>query len=276
MYVAAQIACVFLSIGGGLYALWLLGDCYLAARSRTTRNKPADRAERMSVSTRVNWLLQFSLAGIFVVVAGMVVTSMASRHLTQGIPFEAGSLCSAQVPGMSALPPGRLFFDHTRPGRPLVGADLADLPITDADIQAMMIRYGTDIEFLNLTGTEISDETIQLLKQLPRLTGLTLTRTRISETGFKHMANLGSLECLTLTRTRIADDSLGHLSGLSNLKELRMQYTSVTDAGLEPLGQLQQLQFIACHGAQVTDRGIQQLASKLPRLAKSLSENEEE
>jgi hypothetical protein len=55
-----------------------------------------------------------------------------------------------------------------------------------------------------------------------------------------------------------------------------MQYTSVTDAGLEPLGQLQQLQFIACHGAQVTDRGIQQLASKLPRLAKSLSENEEE
>ena len=134
MYVAAQIACVFLSIGGGLYALWLLGDCYLAARSRTTRNKPADRAERMSVSTRVNWLLQFSLAGIFVVVAGMVVTSMASRHLTQGIPFEAGSLCSAQVPGMSALPPGRLFFDHTRPGRPLVGADLADLPITDADV----------------------------------------------------------------------------------------------------------------------------------------------
>lgn len=168
----------------------------------------------------------------------------------------------------------RLEYDNARPERPIIGAELCDLPITDDDIRAL-VRDGAEIEYLNLNGTEISDETIPQLKQLNRLTHLNLAHTQITDAGLQQLADSGNLEYLSLTGTRINDDSLRYLRGLTNLKRLDLMHTSITDAGLKSLEELRKLRLIGFSGTRITDRGIRQLASKLPGLAETLREDDE-
>jgi len=274
MDLLGQIASVFLCLVGGIYSIWLLVDCY---RRFHAGDGNANRCSvGMRQSARINWLLQLFGAVAFVVIAGAMVTSTARQHLPllrQGGASEKDAGCSVEVPGMQLLPSGRVEYDHHRPGRPIIGADLCDLPITDADIQALL-RCGEDIEFLNLTATRITDETIAHLKRIPRLTNLTLARTQISDAGFEQLADLKNLESLSLCGTSITDNSLVHLGKLTNLQRLLLQRTSITDAGLESLETLQQLECLGFTDTQITDHGIRQLASKLPRLAETLSDDE--
>lgn len=273
MDLLGQIACVFLCLVGGVYATWLLVDCYRRFHA------DGDNANRCSArkrrSARINWLLQLVGAVTFVVIASAMVTSTVRQHLPllrQDGASEKDAVCSVQVPGMRPLPPHRLEYDHHQPERPIIGADLCNLPITDADIQAL-VNCAKDIEYLNLAGTQITDEAILYLKRLPRLTYLALDRTSVSDAGLEQLADLEDLESLTLCGTSVNDAGLAHFSGLTNLQTLLLHQTSITDAGLDSLETLKRLEYLGFANTRITDHGIRQLASKLPRLAEGLSDD---
>jgi hypothetical protein len=80
-------------------------------------------------------------------------------------------------------------------------------------------RFGR-VTFVDLGGTEISDDGLKHLSRLQSLNSLSLNFTGVSDDGLKHVSSLPNLELLQLNETAISNEGLEHLSSLTNLKWL--------------------------------------------------------
>ncbi len=205
-----SIAVIFLCIVGGAYSVFLLGDCYYV-RWKASRQKSSPR------SLRVDWWCQAISAATFLTVAGVLLVMIwpESRPGAGAHDSHEDPVPHTLIPGFVSVPRTHIFRHKDRPGRPICGANLAHDPVTDVDIRALL-KEGTEIEFLVLTGTNITDESLAYLRQMPRLKELGLAKTQISDSGCEELAQLASLEFLDLARTGITDDGLEHLSELDD------------------------------------------------------------
>jgi predicted negative regulator of RcsB-dependent stress response len=79
--------------------------------------------------------------------------------------------------------------------------------------------------------SQVTDDDVAHLAQLPRLKHLNLTDTQVTDAGLKHLAGLKDLSGLTLDNTQVTDAGLVHLAGLKGLRHLNVYRTLVTDAG---------------------------------------------
>jgi hypothetical protein len=238
-------ASVFICIVGGLYAFQLLVDCCRQLRRGESRDKPAGRA----VSARIEWLCQLFIAATFLIVTGAVLIAAAQQSLPAPASLRASEsgtepTRSVQIPGMRiALPASRLTYDTSLPGSPLIGADLSNLPITDADVRALA-HHAPQLEFLILAETNITDEGLASVAELHSLEVLNLAATRIADSGLVHVAQLKSLEILSMAGTRITSDGLGHLGRMTRLQMTYLPKTAVTEDALESLKQLPRLKHV--------------------------------
>jgi hypothetical protein len=85
--------------------------------------------------------------------------------------------------------------------------DTAVLQMANEDVTDRTLEYlkdMTQLHLLDVSGTQITDEGLRILAQLPRLRELRLARTKISDEGFKeYMATKDSLLKLDLTGTAV-------------------------------------------------------------------------
>ena len=254
--------CVFICLIGGVYSAWLLWDSWRQFRSPGGSGKTAADLKRVTVSTQVNRVCQTVVAGCFLVVACSVLIAIGKRDLPQlaNVRTNGGTegLC-VRVPGVRALPPRRLLYSNEYPECPIFVADLSDLPITDADIRAL-IPHASQLDCLVLINTKITDESLRHITRMPRVTALNLTDTRITNTGLNQLAQTQTLEVLLLVRTLVTDKELEYLGELKNLKELGLDGTCVTDDGLEYITQMHNLEKLSLGGTQITDIGLRQLS----------------
>ncbi len=101
------------------------------------------------------------------------------------------------------------------------------------------------IVYLNLRGTETTDDLLANVAGLTSLIRLHLEKTKITDKGLAHLKGLVNLEYLNLYGDEITDAGLAHLEGLKKLKSLYVWQTKVTDAGVAKLKKaLPQLQII--------------------------------
>lgn len=110
---------------------------------------------------------------------------------------------------------------------------------------------------------ELSDSADPPLLDIGSLTNieyLLLKRTGVSDAGAKHLKGLTSLRELSLNGTQITDGGLESLTGSKGLEELFLNDTQVTSAGLELLKRLTKLRVLSVINTQVTDAGIQHLS----------------
>ncbi len=129
----------------------------------------------------------------------------------------------------------------------------------------------------------ITDEGLEAVTRLPRLTGLWLIDTGIGDAGLERLAACRGLRELDLRGTKVTDAGLGRLSDLprlaaislsgetigdpgmralvahSTLRALYLERTSVTDAGLAGLAGLPELTSLVLAGAPITDEGAEQI-----------------
>ena len=263
-----MFAIAFFCIVGGVYSLFLLGDCYVQWKARSGGGEgrsPAHRDKRYPRSWPKDWWCQAISGVTFLVVVAMLLpkTWEDSRQLVDGYGgHEAPFL---QVPGMLAVPRANIARDRDRPRQPICGANLAGFPVTDADIHALL-KEGAEIEYLILNGTDITDEGLAYLRQLPRLKELGLGRTQITDSGCEELAQIGSLEELALFSTGITDEGLKHLSKLTNLRSLDLRNTATMDSSLKSLERLNRLEQLLVSETNVTDQGVRDLKERLPRL----------
>lgn len=109
-------------------------------------------------------------------------------------------------------------------------------PLTAGQLAALL-SLKEQIVWLNLAGTELDDESLKIIGQLPQLRKLHLERNRISDQGLSKLSNLLHLEYLNVFGNSITDQGMVHLSKLPKLKELFIGQTKVTEQGIQSLKQ---------------------------------------
>lgn len=117
-------------------------------------------------------------------------------------------------------------------------------------------------------GPGLSDESLRVLKALPRLESLSLQGHRFTDGGFAHLGEMTGLKSLVADSgiTPITDAALVHLKRLKKLEVLGLQATGITDAGLEELTGLTSLKELWVSGSRVTPEGIERLEARMPKL----------
>jgi hypothetical protein len=97
---------------------------------------------------------------------------------------------------------------------------------------------------LDLSATGITDEQLaEKLKGLTQLKWLSLWNTDVTDAGLVHLKGLTNLKRLFLNDTGVTDVGLMHLKGLTMLEKLFLDGTQVTDAGLVHLKELTKLEW---------------------------------
>ncbi len=156
--------------------------------------------------------------------------------------------------------------------------------ITDADL-AILARQ-PDLDFLWLTGADITDAGLARLSGLrhltifnlagcpkvtdrgvealtpvlPALVNLELVGTSVTDASMPAIGRLPVLTGLDLSRTRITDGGVAHLAGLAKLQYLTLGDIALTDRGLASLRGMTKLELLYLPGTAITDAGLAHLA----------------
>jgi hypothetical protein len=157
---------------------------------------------------------------------------------------------------------GSVVRDFKRDGDPVVKVDLADKPVSDADL--VPLKGLTQLNALVLRKTRVTDAGLANLLAIGKLRNLDLDHTPITDAGLTHLGELTSLRDLRLARTGITDAGLAHLRPLTKLWVLGLGGTNVSDAGLIHLRGLTNLRVLDLQDTKVTEAGVAKLRSDLP------------
>lgn len=103
------------------------------------------------------------------------------------------------------------------------------------DSLAVLTGIGSQVLWLDLGGTGVTDPGMPALARLPNLTRLHLQRTRVGDDGVARLAALTRLEYLNLYGTGVTDAGVKHLTGLTSLRSLYLWQTGVTPTGIAAL-----------------------------------------
>jgi hypothetical protein len=122
-----------------------------------------------------------------------------------------------------------------------------------------------NVVVLHLDGTRGTDAAMAQLSGLADLRRLRLHDSSVTDAGLLHVREMMKLESLSLNNTRVTDSGLAHLRKLSRLSGLSLDKTQVSDTGLAHLTGLAKLELLSLRSTQVTDAGIAELRDALPR-----------
>lgn len=104
------------------------------------------------------------------------------------------------------------------------------------DAQAALLpKISTQLVWLKLGDTDISDGALAQVAKLRNLQKLHLEQTKITDAGLKQLKELPYLEYLNLYGTGITDAGLTELAALKHLKTVYLWQTKVTDQGVANL-----------------------------------------
>ena len=157
---------------------------------------------------------------------------------------------------------GHVTYDEKNPSKPVVGVSLSGQEVTDASLEHL--KNLTDLQSLTLWDTKVTDAGLEHLKELAILQTLNLWDTKVTDSGLVNLKGITFLESLGLDGTQVTDVGLEHLKGKS-LQELSLSRTEVTDAGLVHLKDRTSLQSLYLQGTSVTTAGVADLQSALPK-----------
>lgn len=92
-----------------------------------------------------------------------------------------------------------------------------------------------DLEFLDLSLSDVGDQGLSHLRRSPKLKSLNLRQTRVTDAGLSWIDGFAELEQLDLSETAVTDAGIGHLKDLKKLKHLNIMRTKVTASGIDDL-----------------------------------------
>jgi hypothetical protein len=145
---------------------------------------------------------------------------------------------------------------------------LKRLWLQDCDVSPEALENLQDhdqLEWLELSSTNLDDEGLSRLTGLRSLRGMNLTNTRLTDAAADTLSQFLNLENLHLAGTQLTDRGLRALQLLGRLRSLDLKHCSITDEGAQRLASMETLELIWLDDTKVTDRGVKALA-KLPHL----------
>lgn len=165
--------------------------------------------------------------------------------------------------GVPAAPAGPVLPADFKPDAAELKA-IAALAQKGIDVRPIAANLNWREANLRLQGTNVTDATLALLKDVAGMVDLNLATTRVTDAGLANLKGMAHLQRLHLELTGITDAGLSHLKDLKDLTYLNLYGTKVTDAGLEQLTGLKHLRGLYVWQSKVTDAGIKKLKESLP------------
>lgn len=103
--------------------------------------------------------------------------------------------------------------------------------LSDFDYASLQNR--PEIAVLQMANPDVTDQTLEYLRDLPRLKELDLNETQITDDGLAVLKSLPSLQSLRMKKTNITDDGFTrHLADIDRLVEIDVRETEVKSATL--------------------------------------------
>jgi serine/threonine-protein kinase len=128
--------------------------------------------------------------------------------------------------------------------------------ITDTGVKKLV---HLPLNVLDLSHTNISDQSLAYLKQMPQLTTLKLDATRIDDRGLREVSEMKQLYHLSLCGTRITDTGIANLTQLAKLCDLNLAETNVSDLSMSTLARCKNLVILDLQRTKVKDAGLASL-----------------
>jgi internalin A len=147
--------------------------------------------------------------------------------------------------------------------------DLEQTKITDAcaphfaNLKNLM-RINLGAFRVNEDGFGVGDQVLAVLGTLPKLDNIDLRLTKVTDAGMAELAKCQSLQSVSIAGTEVSDAGLVHLAKLKNLKSLSLgvydEGAKISDEGLKTIGQMSGLRWLGLSGTPITDAGLPYLS----------------
>lgn len=116
------------------------------------------------------------------------------------------------------------------------------------------------LDFLNASGSSISDNDLLLLSKSKSLRSLVLYSTSISDASIRHLCSMQSLESINLGLTAVSESGLIELVRCKDLSEIKMQSLQISDRLACALRKGKKLRSILIRTELLTETGIRCLS----------------
>lgn len=117
-----------------------------------------------------------------------------------------------------------------------VDFSLADTTLGASQLNSLL-KAKEHIVWLNLSGSDITDEGLKTIGQLEHLIRLRLDQTAITEAGLQHLTGLQHLEYLNVYGTQVGDGLIEPIKAMPKLKKLFLWQTNVSPEAVQQLQQ---------------------------------------
>ena len=114
---------------------------------------------------------------------------------------------------------------------PFLEANLSGKSGVDRKLLESLRPLSDQLVEINLGRTDVTDDALQLIENLPHLQRLYLNNTGIGNRGAEHLANLKYLSYLNMYDTQINDTAITYLKDLAYLTDVYLWKTGVTETG---------------------------------------------
>ena len=148
---------------------------------------------------------------------------------------------------------------------PLTNLESLDLSFSEFSDEAMKgLADMQNLKRLSLRDTLITDEGLRSIDGLTKLEELDLGGVRISDAGLAHLRNMKAMRKLNLLGANVSDESVDVLTGMPRLMELNLYRSRLTNSGLSRLTALKSLADLDLRYSRVTPTALQSFRAALP------------
>jgi hypothetical protein len=127
----------------------------------------------------------------------------------------------------------------------------------DSDLEQFL--ECTDITFVDLSQSAITDSGVAKLNHFPMTTTLNLSNTQVTDAGLATLHVLHDLDWLELNDTKVVGSGFAEMNATGKLLYLELNNTPFNDAGCLALRRFSNLAHLSLAGTHVTDAGLQHL-----------------
>lgn len=188
---------------------------------------PEGKAEPLTAQQQEllkKWIAEGADFGQWTIDESKVAHQPQEEKLPEVAAAPAEALARLQEAGALAMP----LAQNTN----LLNVDFRAEAANTGDPQLALLRpIESQVAWLGLGKTQVTDGGLEQIKGLKNLRKLDLHGTGITDAGLAHLAGLQDLRYVNLYDTKITDAGLDHLKGLKNLKKLYVWQTGVTPEG---------------------------------------------
>ena len=105
----------------------------------------------------------------------------------------------------------------------------------EVDLAPLATLYKDLFHSVDLSESEVSDETLKFLAHQTSLQEVDLSHTAITDNGIEHLAQITSLNKLWLDKTKVTDSCISKLKEMRNLRKLSLSGTDVTESEVKKI-----------------------------------------